>query len=115
LKRGRSLDRYDDGLQKHLTGLRTSLWDEEVLERLEKPVGAAKRCFRVKVVGSNPAGPTIRVDRAQSQKEKIANFLFYLKKKGYRKSTLEGYSDVLKHLARNVDVDDAETVNFHCK
>ena len=71
--------------------------------------------FRVKVVGSNPAGPTIRVDRAQSQKEKIANFLFYLKKKGYRKSTLEGYSDVLKHLARNVDVDDAETVNFHCK
>jgi len=38
-----------------------------------------------------------------------------LKKKGYRKSTLEGYSDVLKHLARNVDVDDAETVNFHCK
>jgi len=24
----------------------------------EKPVGRAKRCFRVKVVGSNPAGPT---------------------------------------------------------
>jgi hypothetical protein len=24
----------------------------------EKPVGTAKRCFRVKVVGSNPAGPT---------------------------------------------------------
>jgi hypothetical protein len=32
--------------------------DDEVLERLEKPVGTAKRCFRVKVVGSNPAGPT---------------------------------------------------------
>jgi hypothetical protein len=27
---------------------------------LEKPVGAAKRCFRVKVVGSNPASPTIQ-------------------------------------------------------
>jgi hypothetical protein len=25
---------------------------------IEKPVGTAKRCFRVKVVGSNPAGPT---------------------------------------------------------
>jgi hypothetical protein len=24
----------------------------------EKPVGTAKRCFRVKVVGSNPTGPT---------------------------------------------------------
>ena len=56
--RGRSLDRHDDGLQKHLTGLRTRKWDEEVLERLEKPVGAAKRGLRVKIVGSNPAGPT---------------------------------------------------------
>jgi len=26
---------------------------------IEKPVGAAKRCLRGKVVGSNPAGPTI--------------------------------------------------------
>ena len=33
-----------------------------------------------------------------------------MKKKGYRKSTLEGYSDVFKHLARNVDIDDVEAI-----
>jgi hypothetical protein len=33
--------------------------NEEILERSKKkPVGTAKRCFRGKVVGSNPAGPT---------------------------------------------------------
>jgi hypothetical protein len=33
--------------------------DEEVLERLEKPVGTASKTLpRGKVVGSNPAGPT---------------------------------------------------------
>jgi len=33
-----------------------------------------------------------------------------LKKKGYRRSTLEGYSDVFKHLARNINIDDVEAV-----
>jgi hypothetical protein len=55
---GRSLGRYDDGLQKASNGFADHARDDEVLERLEKPVGTAKRCFRVKVVGSNPAGPT---------------------------------------------------------
>jgi hypothetical protein len=56
---GRSLGRYDDGLQKVANGFTDLKRDEEVLERLEKPVGAALvHCFRGKVVGSNPAGPT---------------------------------------------------------
>ena len=33
-----------------------------------------------------------------------------MKNKSYRKSTLEGYSDVFKHLARNVDIDKPEAV-----
>jgi len=67
-----------------------------------------KHCYRGKVVGSNPAGPTKCISR--TQRERIVNFLFYLKKKGYRESTLEGYSDVFKHLARNVNIDDVEAV-----
>ena len=55
---GRSLGRHDDGLQKAANGFADQNRDDEVLERLEKPVGTAKRCFRGKVVGSNPAGPT---------------------------------------------------------
>jgi hypothetical protein len=52
--------------------------------------------------------PTIGKDRTHQQR--IVNFLFYLKKKGYRKSTLEGYSDVFKYLARNIGIDDVEAV-----
>ena len=79
--------------------------DDEVLERLEKPVGTAKRCFRVKVVGSNPAGPTIRQINTS-----ILNFLFWLKKKGYREDTLQVYCDVFKHFCKYVNLDDPEDV-----
>ena len=59
VERGRSLGRYDDGLQNVANGFTDLKRDEEVLERLEKPVGTApKTLSRGKVVGSNPAGPT---------------------------------------------------------
>jgi hypothetical protein len=52
-------DRYDDGLQKVAKRVCGPERDEEVLELLEKPVGTAPEALsRVKVVGSNPAGPT---------------------------------------------------------
>lgn len=58
-KWGRSLGRYDDGLQNVANGFTDLIRDEEVLEQLEKPVGTALGAlFRGKVVGSNPAGPT---------------------------------------------------------
>ena len=58
-KRGRSLGRYDDGLQKVANGFADQqLGMKKFWSGQEKPVGTAKRCFRVKVVGSNPAGPT---------------------------------------------------------
>jgi hypothetical protein len=51
--------KYDDGLQKVANGFTDLNRDDEVLELLEKPVGTAHlHCFRGKVVGSNPAGPT---------------------------------------------------------
>ena len=44
-KWGRSLGRYDDGLQNVANGFTDLVRDEEVLERLEKPVGTApKHC-----------------------------------------------------------------------
>ena len=58
-KRGRSLGRNDDGLQKVANGFADQqLGMKKFWSGQEKPVGTAKRCFRVKVVGSNPAGPT---------------------------------------------------------
>jgi hypothetical protein len=41
-------------------GLLTSLWDDEILERGETRRDGDE-LFRVKVVGSTPAGPTIQV------------------------------------------------------
>jgi hypothetical protein len=59
-KGGRSLGRYDDGLQNVANGFADHrrfgmkrFWSGQ-----GKPVGAAQRCFRGKVVGSNPTGPT---------------------------------------------------------
>ena len=58
-KRGRSLGRYDDGLQNVANGFADHRFGmKKFWSGQEKPVGTAKRCFRVKVVGSNPAGPT---------------------------------------------------------
>jgi len=59
LSNDKSLERDDDGLQnmyRRVCG--PEGWDEELLERGEKPVGAGDEPFRVEVVGSNPAGPT---------------------------------------------------------
>ena len=57
-KGGRSLGRYDDGLQKVANEFADRNGMKKFWSGQEKPVGTAKRCFRVKVVGSNPAGPT---------------------------------------------------------
>jgi hypothetical protein len=43
-------------------GLLTSLWDDEILERGETRRDGDE-LFRVKVVGSTPAGPTIHLSR----------------------------------------------------
>ena len=59
MKRGRSLGRYDDGLQKVANGFADRVSGmKKFWSGQEKPVGTAQRCFRVKVVGSNPTGPT---------------------------------------------------------
>ena len=56
---GCSLGRYDDGLQKVANGFADQRFGmKKFWSGQEKPVGTAKRCFRVKVVGSNPTGPT---------------------------------------------------------
>jgi hypothetical protein len=42
----------------------------------EKPVGTAKRCFRVKVVGSNPTGPT-KTTKVPSELKAISLTLYF--------------------------------------
>lgn len=46
------------GSRIRIDGFADQGWDEELLERGEKPVGAEDEPFRVEIVGSNPAGPT---------------------------------------------------------
>jgi len=43
--------------------------------------------------------------------EDIVNFLLHLKKKGYSESTLLGYSKILRHLAKNMDLNEPEEVS----
>ncbi len=58
---GRSLARNDDGLQNSKDGFADPFRSgmKNFWSAIEKPVEMAKTPFRVKVVGSNPAGPTI--------------------------------------------------------
>jgi hypothetical protein len=68
------------GSRIRIDGFADQGWDEELLERGEKPVGAEDEPFRVEVVGSNPAGPTTRqIDFIGA---KIFNTFWMLKKNG---------------------------------
>jgi hypothetical protein len=69
------------GSRIRIDGFADQGWDEELLERGEKPVGAEDEPFRVEVVGSNPAGPTKR--RIEPIEAKNFNTLWTLKKNGY--------------------------------
>ncbi|MDH5390768.1 MAG: tyrosine-type recombinase/integrase, partial [Candidatus Bathyarchaeota archaeon] len=64
--------------------------------------------FRVKVVGSNPAGPT--TSRTGPARAKIFATLWALKKDGFSDITLEVKGERLRFLARHVDLDDPEAV-----
>jgi len=66
------------GSRNKNTGLRT-IWDEEILERLEKPVGTVfEHRYRVKIVGSNPAGPTIKETKDFSSAPSILGVLTFM-------------------------------------
>jgi len=64
--------------------------------------------FRVKVVGSNPAGPTTR--RTGPARAKIFGTLWELKKRGFSDITLKVKGERLRYLARHVNLDDPEAV-----
>ena len=64
--------------------------------------------FRVKVVGSNPAGPT--TSRTGPAAAKIFGTLWELKKRGYCDTTLKTKGERLRFLARHVSLDDPEAV-----
>ena len=59
------------GSRIRIDGFADQGWDEELLERGEKPVGAEDEPFRVEIVGSNPAGPT-KLLFAKNYKRKVA-------------------------------------------
>jgi hypothetical protein len=71
------------GSRIRIDGFADQGWDEELLERGEKPVGAEDEPFRVEVVGSNPAGPTTGQTDSTGTQECIFNTLWTLKKNGY--------------------------------
>ena len=58
-------------------------------------------------MGSNPTPCTNGMNPLQCVKQEagILNFLIFLHGKGLRESTIIGYSRVLKHLAKYVDLD----------
>ena len=62
------------GSRIRIDGFADQSWDEELLERGEKPVGAEDEPFRVEIVGSNPAGPT-KLLFAKNYKRKVAKRL----------------------------------------
>jgi integrase len=64
--------------------------------------------FRVKVVGSNPAGPT--TSRTGPIVAKIFGTLWELKKRGHCDITLKAKGERLRFLARHVNLDDPEAV-----
>jgi len=64
--------------------------------------------FRVKVVGSNPAGPT--TGRTGPARAKIFATLWELKKRGFSDITLEVKGERLRYLAKHVNLDDPEAV-----
>ena len=66
----------------------------------------ANHALQVKVVGSNPADPTI--SRTSAARAKIFKTLWALKKDGYSEGTLKSKGERLRYLARHVDLDDPE-------
>ena len=64
--------------------------------------------FRVKVVGSNPAGPT--TGRTGPARARIFATLWELRKRGFSDITLKVKGERLRHLAKHVDLDDPEAV-----
>ena len=58
-------------------------------------------------VGSNPTPGAKRLTHALQD---IFNFLWHCKKAGFRDSTIEGFSKILKHLARHVSLNNPEEV-----
>ena len=95
------------GSRIEFTGLLTLSGNEELLER-EETRRSRHELFRVKVVGSNPAGPTTR--RTDPIAAKIFNTLWTLKKEGYAEITLKTKSERLRYLAKHVDLDNPDAV-----
>jgi hypothetical protein len=64
---------------------------------------------------SSPAWDAIPIPGSSTEslyQNDIINFLWYLKKQGYKETTIkESYSKVLKNIAKNCDLNDPEAVN----
>ncbi len=104
---GRSLDRYDDGLQKASTHgfadsarRMTNLWSGHRETRKQSLRAAVGQRSSVQI---RPTPPNFR-------SPPVLQFLVWLKNKGYREATLQGYSDVFKYLEKNVFLNDTEAV-----
>jgi hypothetical protein len=69
--------------------------------------------FRVKVVGSNPAGPTTSRTGPADARERIFNTLWALRKEGYSDITLKVKGERLRYLARHTNLDDPEAVKWY--
>jgi len=72
------------------------------------PIRRLGRAQEARVVGSNPADPTI--SRTGAANAKIFKTLWELKKGGYSEGTLKSKGERLRYLARHVNLDDPEEV-----
>jgi hypothetical protein len=64
----------------------------------------------VEAAGSNPAPSTKREPRHFDGR--VFSVIWSLRRRGYAKNTIEGYSKRLKMLAKHVDLDNPESVNI---
>src|SRR2546425_11530387 len=66
-----------------------------------------RRPHTAKVVGSNPTRPTINKPGTNGR---VANYLIWLQREGYKPQTIQSHGEILRYLARNCNLSDPESV-----
>jgi hypothetical protein len=69
-----------------------------------------RRVRNAEAAGSNPARSTFTTARPLFESPQTLEVILDLKKQGKAEETINGYSRRLRHLAKNTDINDPETV-----
>ena len=82
----------------------------ETAERAGRSVWYDRRLRKAEAAGSNPARSTFASARPLFESPLTLEVILDLKKQGKAEETINGYSRRLRHLAKNTDINDPETV-----